>query len=175
MPSGLPGDWDKSIPLPPRATVAAVSDLRGVMRPIDFQIEGQSYSELKTFYTTELKAAGYDVQNPVAQPGQQTIGITFSACGRLDTVSIFPDQQIPKDFDLRIVYDTDRSSPKPDTSNSILGLYVDCSFGDADACNQLNSGSGAAAGTAEHNAMIQEQLKSPQQRSRDRERELYEP
>jgi hypothetical protein len=74
-PSGVPDDWNKSIPFPPRATVAAVSDLQGVMRRVDFQTEGETYSELKTFYSTELRAAGYNVEKPVEQPELKTIDI----------------------------------------------------------------------------------------------------
>jgi hypothetical protein len=175
VPSGGPDDWNKGIPIPPRATVAAVSDLQGVMHHLDFQTEGETYSELKTFYTTELRAAGYNVGKPVEQPELKTIDITFSACGKLDTVSIFPDQENPKDFSVRVVYDTYRTTNKTGTSNPVLSLYMNCSFGDSDACNQLNSRPGGADAYAEHDAMIREQLKSPEQRARDLDRDLYGP
>jgi len=175
VPSGVPDDWNKSIPIPPRATVAAVSDLEGVMRRVDFQTEGETYSELKTFYATELRAAGYNLEKPVEQPALKTIDIMFSACGKLETVSIFPDQENPKNFNVRVVYDTYRTTNKTGTSNPVVSLYVNCSFGDADACNQLNSRPGGADAYAEHDAMIREQLKSPEQRARDLDRDLYGP
>jgi hypothetical protein len=173
IPSGVPSDWDKSIPAPPRGTVVAVSDLPGVMRHVDFHTEGETYSSLKTFYTTELGAAGYNVGKPVEQPGQKSIDITFSACGKLDTVSIFPDQENPKDFNVRVVYDTGGTTNKAGTTNPVQSLYVDCSFGDADACNQLDSRPGGADAYAEHDGMIREQLKSPEQRATDRDRALH--
>ena len=112
---------------------------KGVMRHVDFQTEGETYSELKTFYTTELRAAGYNVGKPVEQPALKTIDIMFSACGKLDTVSIFPDQENPKDFSVRVVYDTYRTTNKTGTSSPVLSLYVNCSFGDVDACNQFRT------------------------------------
>jgi hypothetical protein len=145
------------------------------MRRVDFQTEGETYSELKTFYTTELRAAGYNLEKPVEQPALKTIDIMFSACGKLETVSIFPDQENPKNFNVRVVYDTYRTTNKTRTSNPVLSLYLNCSFGDADACNQLNSRPGGADAYAEHDAMIREQLKSPEQRARDLDRDLYEP
>ena len=175
VPRGLPDDWNKSIPIPPRATVAAVSDLQGVLRHVDFQTDGETYSELKTFYTSGLREAGYNVEKPVEQPALKTIDIMFSACGKLETVSIFPDLENPKNFNVRVVYDTYRTTNKTGPSNPVVSLYVNCSFGDADACDQLNSRPGGADAYAEHDAMIREQLKSPEQRARDLDRDLYGP
>jgi hypothetical protein len=73
------------------------------------------------------------------------------------------------------VYDTYRTTNKTGTSSPVLSLYVNCSFGDADACNQLNSRPGGADAYAEHDAMIREQLKSPEQRAKDLDRDLYGP
>ena len=57
------------------------------------------------------------------------------------------------------------------TSNSSLDAYVDCSFGDADACKQVDSQPGGADAAAAHDAIIREELKSPEQREKD----LYGP
>ena len=62
-------------------------------------------------------------------------------------------------------------STETGASNSILGSYVDCSFGDADACKQVDSQPGGADAAAAHDAIINEELKSPEQREKD----LYGP
>lgn len=56
-------------------------------------------------------------------------------------------------------------------SETVLGNYLDCSFGDADACKQVDSQPGGADAAAEHAAIINEELKSPEQREKD----LYGP
>jgi len=170
VPSGVPNDWDKSIPVPARATVAEVSDLQGSMRRVDFRTQGETYAGLKSFYTSELGAAGYNIDKSAEEPADKTIHMWFSGCGRHDTLVIFPDDNSPKDFDVRIVYATGASAAKTAASGSLKGAYEACAFGDQDACSQVESmdtQSGGVAVGAEHGAMIQEQLKSPEQRARD--------
>ncbi len=64
-----------------------------------------------------------------------------------------------------------KSVSEAGASNSLLDAGVQCSFGDADACKQVDSQAGGADGAIEHDAMIREQLKSPEQRQKD----LYGP
>ena len=167
VPDRVPNDWDNSIPIPAHATVAEVSDLQGYRRRVDFLTQGETYAGLKSFYTTELGIAGYTVENPVEEPADKTFHISFSACGRHNNVFIFPDQQKPKEFDVRVVYVADTTATKTSTSSSVKTLYEACAFGDAEACDQVNSQSGDPAVGAQHGAIIQEELKSPEQRERD--------
>jgi hypothetical protein len=166
-PSGIPNDWDHSIPVPAHATVAEVSELQGSMRRVDFLTRGETYTRLKSFYTSELETAGYNVDQPIEEPADKTIHISFSACGRHNNVSIFPDQQKPDDFDVRVVYATNATTTRTNASSSVKKLYESCAFGDADACDQINAQPGDPTVGAAHQAIIQEELKSPEQRAKD--------
>jgi hypothetical protein len=153
----------QKLPVPAHATVAEVSDLQGSMRRVDFLTQGETYAGLKSFYTTELGIAGYTVETPVEEPADKTFHIAFSACGRHNNVFIFPDQQKPKAFDVRVVYVADTTATKTSTSSSVKEPYEACAFGDADACDQVNAQSGDPTVGAQHEAIIQEELKPREQ------------
>ena len=167
LPDGVPNDWDKSIPIPAHASVADVSNLQGSRRRVDLLTRRETYAGLKSFYTTELGIAGYTVENPVEEPADKTFHVAFSACGRHGNVFIFPDQQKPKEFDVRVVYVVDTTATKTSTSSSVKKPYEACAFGDADACDQVNAQSGDPAVGAQHEAIIQEELKAREQREKD--------
>ena len=165
IPSGLPEDWDKSIPVPDHAMVIEVSDEQESMRRVDFRTDGETYAGLKSFYTDGLTTAGYSVDKSAEEAEDKTMHVWFSACGRHENVFIFPDDEHAKDFDVRIVYVTEPGAKTTDSSTSIKKAYEACAFGDAEACGQVNSGDPTVG--AAHDAAIQEQLKSPEQRAKD--------
>ena len=58
-----------------------------------------------------------------------------------------------------ILYGCSRRQDSP----SLAALYMSCNAGDSKACDQMYE-------TGEHQAMVSEQLKSPEARQNDRER-----
>ena len=172
-PSGMPSDWDPAIPIPAAATIASVGEPHGSVRSVEFSTTGESYHDLTNLYLDGLSSAGYSVDKPIEQAQQKTFNVAFTGCGRFDSVSILSRAGDPNAFDVHVVYvPPETRKPEQTVKSKVEGLAMECSFGDSDACNKIEAmkaNSGGIEQGAAHDAMIHEQLKSPEQRRQDLE------